>query len=121
MAMTNGTRSLCIAFLCTVLAFAARAATTSFTATYTGQGSRASTCNTSFNISGQEPSATGTYPLFVYMVGTSESYTNASATAAVAGMANRGYVAATVQYDSGSFGNCTQISGKAQCIFDPAN
>src|SRR5690348_2984607 len=102
-------------------AFAARAATTSFTATYTGQGSGASTCGTTFSISGQEPSTTGTHPVFVYMVGTSETYTNASATAAVTGMANRGYVAATVQYDSGSFGNCAQISGKAQCIFDASS
>lgn len=106
---------------CAAISTSALAATTSFTATYTGQGSGASACNTSFGISGQEPSAAGTYPVFLYMVGTSETYTNASATAAVSGMANRGYVAATVQYDSGSFGNCSQISGKAQCIFDPAS
>jgi len=108
-----------LAFVASMLcAAAASAATVSFTATYTGQGANASTCNASFAISGQEPSLAGAYPVFVYMVGTSETYTNASATAAVTGMANRGYVAATVQYDSGSFGSCTQISGKAQCIFD---
>lgn len=93
--------------------------TTSFTATYTGQGNNATTCNTSFNISGQEPSTTGTFPVFVYMVGTTETFTNASATAAVAGMASRGFVAATVAYSSGSFGNCSAISGKASCIFNP--
>lgn len=93
----------------------------SFSANYTGQGNNSSTCNATFNISGQEPSAAGTYPVFVYMVGTAETFTNGSATAAVAGMANRGYVAATVQYNSGSFGNCTQISGKARCIFNPTS
>jgi hypothetical protein len=95
--------------------------TTSFTATYTGQGSGASTCNSTFNISGQEPSTTGTFPVFIYMVGTSETFTNASATAAVAGMASRGYVAATVAYNSGTFSGCSTISGKARCIFNPSS
>jgi hypothetical protein len=95
--------------------------TTGFTATYTGQGSGASTCNSTFNITGQEPSTTGTFPVFIYMVGTSETFTNASATAAVAGMASRGYVAATVAYNSGTFSGCSTISGKARCIFNPAS
>ncbi|HEU4726459.1 MAG TPA: hypothetical protein VFT22_01160 [Kofleriaceae bacterium] len=95
--------------------------TTSFTATYTGQGNGATTCNTTFNISGQEPSTTGTFPVFVYMIGTTETFTNASATAAVAGMASRGYVAATVAYNSGSFSGCSTISGKARCIFNPSS
>jgi hypothetical protein len=94
--------------------------TTSFTATYTGQGNNSTTCNTTFNISGQEPTTTGTFPVFVYMIGTSESFTNASATAAVAAMASRGFVAATVAYNSGSFSNCNTISGKARCIFNPS-
>ena len=110
--------------LCSViggLAFCASASaqTTTFTATYTGQGNGSSTCNSTFNISGREPTTVGKYPVFLYMVGTTESYTNASATAAVQGMANRGYVAATIQYNSGSFGSCSQIGGKARCIFDP--
>ena len=58
--------------------------TTSFTDTYTGQGSGASTCNTTFNIMGKEPAASGTFPVFVYTVGTSESFNNNGAeTAAV--------------------------------------
>ncbi|HEX7842554.1 MAG TPA: hypothetical protein VF469_34005 [Kofleriaceae bacterium] len=92
--------------------------TTAFTATYTGQGNNATTCNTSFSISGQEPTTTGTFPVFIYTIGTSETFTNASATAAVASMASRGFVAATVAYSSGSFGNCSAISGKARCIFN---
>jgi hypothetical protein len=95
-------------------------ATTSFTATYVGQGGNSTTCNTTFNISGAEPSATGKFPVFVYAIGTGETFTNASANAAVAGMAGRGFVAATVAYDSGSFGNCTAISGKARCMFNPS-
>jgi hypothetical protein len=96
--------------------------TTSFTDTYTGQGSNATTCNTSFSITGQEPSASGTFPVFVYMVGTTETFNNdGAASAAVSGMAKKGFVSASIQYDSGSFGNCTQISGKAKCIFDPTS
>jgi predicted esterase len=95
--------------------------TTAFTATYTGQGNGASTCNATFNITGQEPSTAGTFPVFVYTIGTSEAFTNASATAAVAAMASRGFVAATVAYNSGSFSGCSTISGKARCIFNSAS
>jgi hypothetical protein len=71
------------------------------------------------SITGQEPSASGTFPVFVYMVGTTETFNNnGAASAAVSRMAAKGFVAASIQYDSGSFGNCTQISGKAKCIFD---
>lgn len=94
-------------------------ATTGFTATYTGQGANASTCNTSFAITGQEPTVAGTNPVFIYMVGTSETATNASATAAVAQMAAKGFVAATVAYDSASFNGCGPLQGKAACIFNP--
>lgn len=95
-------------------------ATTGFTATYTGQGN-GSTCNTTFSITGQEPSTTGTFPVFLYAIGTGETSTNASATAAVAGMASRGYVAATIAYNSGTFSGCSTIAGKARCMFNPAS
>ena len=105
----------------TFLSASAWAQTSSFTATYTGQGSGATTCGATMNITGQEPT-TGTHPVFLYMVGTTETYNNnGAATAAVAGMASRGYVAASIQYDSGSFGNCSQIGGKAKCIFNAAS
>src|ERR1043166_10216283 len=94
---------------------------TAFTATYTGQGNNATTCNTSFNISGQEPTDAGTFPVFIYTIGTSETFTNASATAAVAEMASRGFVSATVAYNSGSFSGCSTIAGKARCIFNGAS
>lgn len=115
-------KHLSIAILFTLLTSLTWGQTTSFTATYTGQGAFSTTCNTNFSITGQEPSAAGTFPVFVYMVGTTESFNqNGAASAAVSGMAARGFVAASVQYDSGEFGNCTQISGKARCIFDPSS
>jgi hypothetical protein len=93
--------------------------TTAFTATYTGQGG-GSTCNTTFNITGQEPTTAGTFPVFIYTIGTGETFTNASATAAVAQMSARGFVAATVQYQSGTFSGCSTLAGKARCIFNGA-
>jgi hypothetical protein len=92
--------------------------TTAFTATYSGQGNGSTSCSSTFNISGQEPSIDGKFPVFVYTIGTGETFTNASATAAVASMASRGFVAATVAYNSGSFSGCSTISGKARCIFN---
>jgi dienelactone hydrolase len=96
-------------------------ATDSFTATYKGQGEGSTSCNTSFTITGQAPATSGTYPVFLYFVGTTETATNASATLAVQSMANLGYVAATVAYDSGEFGSCSQIEGKASCAFNPSS
>jgi hypothetical protein len=110
--------ALCLGFSA-LISSVAWGQTTSFTASYKGQGTGSSSCNTTDTITGEEPSASGTYPVFLYMVGTTETSTNASATAAVQGMANMGYVAATIQYDSGEFGSCSQISGKAMCIFNP--
>ena len=88
---------------------------TSFTATYKGGSS---SCGTTYNIQGKEPSSTSRYPVFIYMVGTSETYNNASALAAVDEMAGRGYVAATVQYASSSFGSCSTLTARSKCIFD---
>ena len=102
-----------------LLSGAAAAQTTSFTMSYKGQGANATTCNTTDSINGQEPTAAGTYPVFVYTVGTTETFTNTAATTAVQDMANKGFVAATIQYDTSAFGNCTQIGGKAQCIYNP--
>ncbi|MFL5312922.1 MAG: hypothetical protein ACJ79H_21015 [Myxococcales bacterium] len=99
----------------------ANANTIAFTGTYAGASTTRSTCATTYNISGQEPSAAGTYPVFIYLVGTSETYTNAAATAAVQGMADRGFVAATLGYASSQFGNCAAIAGKAKCVFDPTS
>lgn len=88
-----------------------------FTATYRN-GNR---CLSNYTMEGREPTATGKYPVFIYMVGTTEAYDNASAMAAVEEMASRGYVAATIQYPNTTFGNCSALSAKAKCIYDPAS
>lgn len=93
--------------------------TTSFTTTYSGSDTSGGACNTTFNIAGEQPSASGTYPVFIYMVGTTESYDNASAMAAVHDMASKGYVAATIGYATSLFGSCSVLSGKTACAFNP--
>jgi hypothetical protein len=84
----------------------------SFTATYKNG-------NTTENITGREPTAAGKYPVFIYTVGTTENFQHTSAIAAIEGMANRGYVSATVQYPNSNFGNCSTIGGRAKAIYDP--
>jgi len=96
-------------------------ATAAFTSTYTGQGAGSTACNTPFAITGQEPTTSGTNPVFLYLIGTGETATNAAATAAVASMASRGFVAATIAYDSATFNNCAGLQGKARCIFNPGS
>jgi hypothetical protein len=76
---------------------------------------------TNFAIQGVEPDTAGKFPVFIYAVGTTETFNNATALAAINGMASRGYVAATVNYSNGSFGNCNTLSGRARSIFDQAN
>lgn len=110
------------AILCAgLLLNASAAAQTSFSASYNGAGTYGGSCASTYNISGVEPSTTGSHPVFVYMVGTAENYTNASAMAAVNKMAAKGYVAATVEYASSQFGTCSVIGAKAGCAFNPNN
>ncbi|MBX3625357.1 MAG: hypothetical protein KF892_10125 [Rhizobacter sp.] len=94
-------------------------AQTSFSATY--KGGSTSSCGTTFSISGKEPTASGKYPVYIHIGGTGEPYNGAWASAAVDAMAAKGFVAATVEYDNGSFGTCTTISTRAKCIFNGAN
>ncbi len=101
-----------------VLSTAAWSATATFTGTYKGASTSGGSCGTNYNISGVEPT-TGTHPVFVYMVGTTETYNNASAMAAVNAMAAKGHVSAAIAYASGSFGSCSQIKDKTSCAFDP--
>jgi hypothetical protein len=103
------------ALVVTTLATAA-AAQTSFTASYKG-GSTAS-CGTTYSIRGAEPSASGKYPVYVHIGGTGESYTSVWAMGAVNAMAAKGFVAASIEYDNGSFGTCSTIGQRSKCIFD---
>ncbi len=99
--------------------FSAHAQTTSFAAMYTGAGTSGGSCSSSYAITAVEPSTAGTYPVFIYLVGTTENHDNAAAKAAVNAMAAKGYVAASVDYATSQFGTCSVLAGKANCIFKP--
>ena len=103
---------------CMLFGAAAWAQTSAFASSYNGAGAFGGSCGSSYGMAGAEPSTAGTYPVFIYMVGTNETYNNAVAMAAVNAMAAKGYVAATVDYATGAFGTCTVLSGKSSCIFD---
>jgi hypothetical protein len=119
MGKTSTKLGLAVGLSAALLTAPAWGQTTTFTMSYKGQGANATTCNTTDSISGAEPTASGTFPVFVYTVGTTETFTNTAATQAVDQMATLGFVAATIQYDTSAFGNCSQIGGKAQCIYNP--
>jgi cysteine-rich repeat protein len=71
-------------------------------------------------IVGAEPSAAGKYPVAVYLTGTSMNFNGIEAQAFTQRMAQRGFVAATVEYANSTYpSNCTAASSRAQCIFDP--
>lgn len=111
---------LTAALLSTTFVSASWAATTTFSMNYTGASTSGGSCGTNYSISGVEPATTGTtYPVYIYMVGTNESYNNGSAMATVNAMAAKGYVAATVNYATSQFGNCSVLSAKSSCIFNP--
>jgi hypothetical protein len=97
------------------------AATVSFTDSYNGASASGGSCGTSYSISGVEPADTAKHPVFVYTVGTTETYNDAAAMAAVHSMAAKGFVAATVGYGTSSFGDCSVIKSKTSCIYDPNN
>jgi hypothetical protein len=102
---------LAAAMLSAMAATAAAAQTTSFASSYNGAGTAGGSCSMSYSIAGAEPSGTGPYPVFIYMVGTNETYNNAAAMAAVNDMASKGYIAATVDYAESQFGTCSVLFG----------
>lgn len=102
-----------------IFSAATASAQTNFASTYNGASTTGGSCSMSYSIAGVEPSGTGPYPVFIYLVGTSETYNNAAAMAAVNDMAGKGYIAATVDYAASQFGTCSVLSGKSSCVFNP--
>ena len=103
-------RLIRIAAIATALLGTATAWAGNFTSSYSAGLS-------TYSIKGTEP-ASGKHPVFIYTVGTTETYDNAQAMGAVAEMAAKGFVAAAVQYDSSLFGTCSQILSKAKYIYN---
>jgi hypothetical protein len=77
-------------------------------------------CNPLFRreIRGHEPSASGKYPVFVYLTGTTMSYNGDEARQLTEQMAGRGFVAASVEYDNALYPTCGLMTAKASCVFN---
>lgn len=75
-------------------------------------------CGTNYSIRGRAPSDTGNYPVFVYLMGTFESFPTPAASAAVERMARRGFLAVNLDYPNGSFGECPTLSRRSECAFE---
>lgn len=82
------------------------------------------TCGTNKNILLKEPDGAGPFPVFLYTVGTGEPYNSAEATAIVTMAANMGFVAASLDYQSGTLPKwCGSETGwyKARCAYSPSH
>src|SRR5215472_17757292 len=101
--------------------------TQSFTMSYTswagsffGNGSCSGTSNNS--IKGYEPTVAGTYPVFVFVTGTTMTFDGSVDEDLIQNMAARGFVAATVQYDNSSYpSSCGTMTTKASCIYNTSS
>lgn len=95
--------------------------TTTFWGGYVGWNDATSRLDRVFGIYGQEPAAQGRYPVFMYFTGGvgpfQALYWGNDGQIMVNEMANRGFVAISVEYDSRSFPTCLSLSLKSASIF----
>ena len=70
------------------------------------------------SIAGSEPTAVGKFPVFVFLTGTTMPFNGTEAQALTNAMAERGFVAATVEYDNAQYPACTAMRAKAGCIWN---
>lgn len=103
-----------------VLPAPASTATVQFTDSYLGWNLYQSRCTYTFPIIGKEPEQPGSYPLFIYVVATGGMYNSGEAMKFVSEMAARGYVAASVGYQSWLGNTPDTLDYKSNCIFNGA-
>jgi hypothetical protein len=102
--------------------------TSSFTMSYTawagsffGNGSCSSTSSNN-SIKGYEPTTSGTYPVFIFVTGTSMTFDGSVDEDLIQYMGGQGFVAATVQYDNSSYpSSCGPMQAKASCIYNTSS
>lgn len=96
----------------------AAASETTFATTY-----KAATMRKALAINGYEPAAAGTYPVFVYVTGTKLSPWSADDQLITQEMAQRGFVAVSVDYSTRANypGTCAGLNAAVREIFDSAD
>lgn len=105
---------------------AALVSTSSFTMTYTSWKSNfgSGTCSGTSNngIKGYEPTTTGTFPVFVFLTGTTMPFDGSVDENLIQYMGAQGFVAATVQYDNSTYpSSCGPATTKASCIYNTSS
>lgn len=87
------------------------------TITYRGWNAWTHTCTSSQQAIVHEPALPGTYPVFVYAIGTGAAVTTAEGDLIAREMADRGFVAAVVSYNTLAGWGCEDMDAKADCTF----
>ena len=106
-----------VALMATALLHA-QTSVVSFADTYMGTWLDGSACAVKQPIVGYQPTTPGSYPLFVYLVGSLEPYNDATADAVLRAAAARGWVAISAKYNNGLNHDCTTLNNKAACLFN---
>jgi hypothetical protein len=71
------------------------------------------------DLSGYEPDAEGTYPVFIWTEGTGVQYWDYNGNVFTKAMAERGFVAVSVDYNNIDYTiNCNQVNDKTASVFD---
>lgn len=119
--MQHALKALACSFVAISLAApvgTATAAETTFATTY-----KTASMRKALPINGYEPAAAGTYPVFIYVTGTKLSPWSADDQLITQEMAQRGFVAASVDYSTRTNypGTCTGLNAAVREIFDAAD
>jgi hypothetical protein len=108
-----------IAVVCMACAsIMAQSSIVSFSDTYKGTLLDGPSCSVNQPILGYQPSTPGSYPLFVYEVGTISAYNGGDADASLRAAAARGFVAISAKYNNGFNRDCTTLNNKAMCLYN---
>ncbi len=87
---------------------------------YMQRAYRASLTSSLMDIAGHEPSEEGTYPVYIWTTGTVMTFWSPDDKAYTEAMADRGFVAASVQYQNLTYPvTCAGLTPKAEAIFNP--
>lgn len=70
---------------------------------------------------GHEPSASGKFPVAVWLTGTGADFAGEGALAFTRSMASLGFVAASVDYTNDSYPTCSVLSTRASCVFNASS
>jgi hypothetical protein len=109
---------LCAAAAAASASSAQSVATRGFTGSYVPFNPWLNQCLGTGGVIGREPEAPSRYPVFVYLTGTGGVYDGTEPTIFLNEMARRGFVAASVEYDTLVGVGPQALDAKSGCIFD---